>query len=82
MFHGIKLPRWLEQSLAGSSAEGDALKKSGLSMVLAPVSARAPPIPRWLSRPGGHGHLSLCSLHRKTPEVPGLPESDGLQGQS
>ena len=30
----------------------------------------------------GHGHLPLCSLYRKTSQVLGLSESDGLQGQS
>lgn len=74
-FHGIRLLRRLEQSPAGSE-EGDAMKKSGLSMALVQVSARASPRPWWLS------HLRTWALHRRTPEVLGLSESDGLQGQS
>lgn len=72
-FHGIRLLRRLEQSPAGSE-EGDAMKKSGLSMALVQVSARASPRPL--------SHLRTWALHRRTPEVLGLSESDGLQGQS
>ena len=65
-----------EEQAGRSTEEGDAMKKSGLSMALVPVSARASPRPWRLS------HLRTWALHRRTPEVLGLSESDGLQGQS
>ena len=80
MSHGIRLPRRLEQSSAGSE-EGGAMKKSGLSVALGPVSARASPRPRWHSHLRTRASFSLLTV-QKASEALGLSESDGLQGQS